>query len=70
MYECARCSEVFTSLSAFDKHQDVDYGRESASVVICLDPSQVGLELNSRGRWHFPMTEAGRARFERFKVPV
>jgi hypothetical protein len=57
---CAACGREFTTLAAFDKHQDADYGRSPA--ITCLDPASRGLEQNRRGRWHVPQTDAGRLR--------
>ena len=57
---CAACGREFTTLAAFDRHHDVDYGRHPA--IVCLEPSDRGLEQNDRGRWHVPQTDAGRRR--------
>ena len=58
--QCSPCGRVFTTVAAFDRHQDVDYKR--APRVICRDPATTGLVQNAAGRWHFPATEASRAR--------
>jgi hypothetical protein len=48
---CSSCQEVFTSLSAFDKHHKTAYGTDTP--VTCLDPAEVGLVKNDRGQWRF-----------------
>ena len=59
---CAPCGRGFTSLGAFDQHQDVDYSRRPA--VRCQDPATVGLVMSATsGRWGWPVPEAARARF-------
>lgn len=57
---CSPCGEIFTGLTAFDRHQDVDYSRRPA--VTCLDPASVGLVRNDLGRWGEPLDAAGRER--------
>ncbi len=64
--QCSPCGREFTTLAAFDRHQDVVYGRTPP--VICLDPAAVGLVQNAAGRWHFPATEASRARHEKLRA--
>ncbi len=64
--DCGACGLKFTSLAAFDRHQDVDYRRDPP--VRCLDPETIGLDLNSRGRWHEPLTPAGRDRLEALRT--
>jgi hypothetical protein len=56
-FKCAPCGREFSSLTGFDRHQDVDYDRRPA--VRCLDPAARGLEQNDHGRWHLPQTDAG-----------
>ena len=63
--KCAPCGREFTTLAAFDKHHDVDYGRIPA--IMCLDPASRGLERNGRGRWHEPLTPAGRLRLAKLQ---
>lgn len=57
---CDPCGREFTGLTAFDKHQDVDYTRRPA--VRCMDPAAVGLVKGAYGRWGFPATAASRER--------
>lgn len=47
--ECGICHEHFTGLTAFDKHQKVDY--EAEVPVTCLPPATVGLRQDRHGRW-------------------
>jgi hypothetical protein len=56
--KCSPCGREFTGLTAFDKHQDVDYSRRPA--VVCKDPATIGLVRNDYGRWGEPMNAAGR----------
>ena|SRR5260221_1028524 len=56
---CAACGREFTTLAAFDRHQDVDYTRQPA--VICRDPAAAGLLQNAAGRRHFPADARSRA---------
>jgi hypothetical protein len=63
---CAACGREFTTLAAFDRHHDVDYGRDPA--IKCLDPSSRGLEQDRRGRWHAPQTPAGRLRLAKLRA--
>jgi hypothetical protein len=58
---CHPCGREFTGLTAFDRHQDVDYTRRPA--VRCMDPASVGLVQGAHGRWGFPSDAASRARF-------
>lgn len=58
--KCAPCGREFTGLTAFDKHQDVDYGRTPA--VRDQDPAALGLVQNDHGRWGSPATDDSRAR--------
>ena len=55
---CDPCGREFTGLTAFDKHQDVDYTRRPA--VRCMDPASVGLVQQPSGRWGFPIDAASR----------
>ncbi len=55
---CEPCGRDFSGLTAFDKHQDVNYGRRPA--VACLDPASVGLVQQASGRWGFPVSEDSR----------
>jgi hypothetical protein len=63
---CGACARPFTSLTAFDEHQDVDYSR--VPVVICRDPAAIGMVTDQHGRWHMPGTEEGRARLAALKA--
>ena len=63
---CSPCGRDFTGLSAFDKHQDVNYSRRPP--VVCLDPATVGLELNAHGRWGSPSDADSRARLENLRA--
>jgi hypothetical protein len=58
--KCAACSEEFSGLTAFDKHQTTDYG--SPKPVTCHDPASVGLVRDRNGRWGSPADEAARLR--------
>lgn len=49
--ECPVCGRVFSGLTTFDKHQDVDHDRKP--VVTCHDPVTVGLVVRD-GVWHLP----------------
>ena len=44
---CTGCLEVFTSVSAFDKHQRL-IPEEQGGGVECRDPASVGLEVKVR----------------------
>lgn len=57
---CSPCGREFTGLTAFDKHQDVDYSRRTP--VVCMDPAVLGMEQNPFGRWGFPGDADSRAR--------
>lgn len=58
--KCGACEREFTGLTAFDKHQDVDYMQQQA--VICRDPATLGLVQDRNGRWGSPADEASRLR--------
>ena len=58
---CARCGQQFGALTAFDAHQDVDYGRNPA--VLCREPSTLGLTTDHNGVWRMPQSESAAARF-------
>lgn len=47
---CALCHQNFASLRLFDKHQDVKYGHERATIV-CERPEKLGLVLDAWGTW-------------------
>jgi len=49
---CVLCGQTFTGLTLFDAHQDVDYNREP--VIICRDPTGLGLAQDARGTWGTP----------------
>jgi hypothetical protein len=57
---CHPCGQSFTGLTAFDKHQQVDYTRRPA--VTCLDPATLGMVRNDHGRWGYPATGDARER--------
>jgi hypothetical protein len=59
MNQCAGCRREFSSLSAFDRHQDVSYKRVPA--VLCRDPRDAGLSQRKDGRWSLPPGAASRA---------
>ena len=63
---CSPCGRDFTGLSAFDRHQDVNYSRRPP--VVCLDPATVGLETNAHGRWGFPASADSRARLQNLRA--
>lgn len=46
---CTVCDRDFGGLTAFDRHQDVDYKRSPA--VICRDPEELGMHQDKHGRW-------------------
>lgn len=58
---CSPCGREFAGVTAFDRHQDVDYSRRPA--VVCQDPEALGMVRNERGRWGFPLDAAGRDYF-------
>lgn len=65
--ECSPCKRVFSSLSAFDRHQQVDYTRRPA--VVCLEPATVGLVWDpKRELWAWPPDDRSRARAENFRA--
>jgi hypothetical protein len=66
MNVCVRCRRDFTSLIAFDKHQDVSYKRVPA--VECKDPAAIGLVQNAAGRWHEPQSAAGALRLRNLRA--
>ncbi len=56
---CARCHQTFSSLTLFDRHQDVDYGRQPA--VLCRAPlSALGLVRDLGGTWCTPQGAVSR----------
>ncbi len=63
---CHPCGREFTTLAAFDRHQDVDYARRP--VIVCRDPATVGLQQNAAGRWHFPADDRSRARLTKLRA--
>jgi hypothetical protein len=67
MNECARRHRNFTSLTAFDRHQDRDYHREPP--VLCRDPASVGL-VERAGRWSLPASGYSRARAEEMRAEL
>jgi len=50
--QCARCKRVFSGLSLFDRHQDVDYDRKPA--VACINPVSLGMVEAPNGVWTTP----------------
>ena len=63
---CHPCGREFTGLTAFDKHQDVDYTRRPA--VRCMDPASVGLVQQPSGRWGFPIDAGSRLRLAKMRA--
>ena len=63
---CARCRRDFSSLGAFDRHQDVNYKRRPA--VECKDPAEIGLIQNAAGRWHEPQSADGARRLRNLRA--
>lgn len=61
--DCAQCGEKFTSLTAFDRHQDVDYKRKP--IVVCRPPADAGLVRGDDGRWRAPLSAAGAERLRK-----
>lgn len=59
MCECPLCHQQFTTLSAFDSHQQTKYG--AMHPVRCLDPAALGMALDNRGRWAWSTTTKRRA---------
>jgi hypothetical protein len=55
---CARCGEQFGTLEQFDRHQDVDYGRNP--VIVCRTPVSMGLVRDVHGVWQTPAGLAAR----------
>lgn len=62
---CRSCGKVFTSISAFDKHQ-----RLARGAVVCLNPAYVGLERKPNGRWGQKADSRQKARVARFNDGV
>jgi hypothetical protein len=67
MCECGRCGEIFTSLSAFDAHQDVVYGRIPPVICWCW-PTRRRLVRRPDGRWSLRVPERDRKRLARFRA--
>lgn len=55
---CRGCGRVFTSDTAFGKHQRLRDGEP-----VCLDPAEVGLERKPTGRWGWKGSAARTAQF-------
>ena len=53
-YGCAQCGAQFRTLTDFDRHQDVDYGRPHAQMVLCKPPAELGLVQDAGGPWCTP----------------
>lgn len=51
---CAKCREDFGSLTLFDQHQNVGYGRKASPVVMCHAPQALGLVQDQGGTWYTP----------------
>jgi hypothetical protein len=64
--ECPACHQQFTGLTAFDAHQDVDYGRRVP--VTCRDPALLAMTTDRNGRWMIPASEADRVRLAALKA--
>ncbi len=43
---CTACHRNFKGFRAFDKHR---------SGMVCTDPEKLGMEMNEKGIWRFPM---------------
>lgn len=52
---CSGCHQSFNSVGAFDRHRTKDFK--------CLDPLDIGLELNNEGYWREPMSEELKRKF-------
>ena len=63
---CHPCGAEFTGLTAFDRHQDVDYTRRPA--VRCMDPASVGLVKGVTGRWGSPADADSRLRLAKMRA--
>ena len=63
---CGGCGEIFTSLSAFDYHQDRDYTRRPP--VICRPPAEAGLIQDNDGRWRVPLSASGARRLANLRA--
>jgi len=48
---CAKCHQTFTSLTMFDKHQEVQKG---PGRVLCRPPEALGLVRDTKGVWRTP----------------
>jgi hypothetical protein len=65
---CRACSEDFASVSAFDRHRTGDHELdfpEHPDGRRCRDDREmreVGMELDSSGRWRIALSEADRER--------
>jgi len=66
IYGCPLCGREFTTMTAFDRHQDVDYKRTPN--VRCVNPAAVGLVQNERGRWHAPANARERSRLKALRA--
>lgn len=64
--ECSPCGRKFTGLTAFDKHQDVDYKRTPA--VRCIDPATLGMSQDGRGFWYEPAKADARLRLQKMRA--
>lgn len=49
------CGRIFSSLSAFDKHQKMNY-KDNGRTVICTDPAKLGL-VERDGKWGWPQAD-------------
>lgn len=64
--QCHPCGRHFTGLTAFDKHQDVDYTRQPE--VRCIDPAALGMVQNPHGRWGYPMSDDRREQLKALRA--
>lgn len=62
---CAACGRVFSSLTAFDRHQRVAYGQTRP--VECCNPAELGMLVRDGYIWYVPPTESDRLRLDRLK---
>ena len=57
---CRGCGEVFTSITAFDKHWAGWQKRDGK----CQPPANVGLVQGENGRWHFPAADEAKVELD------
>jgi len=64
--QCASCGETFTSLTGFDRHQDWDYKRRP--MLICREPSSIGMIQRNNGMWSIPLDADSRNRVSKMRA--